>query len=80
MQFFPSMQYKKRLTNLAPKPKPPRPFELYSQAQMPKIMAQGSSGLEARLICIQNYKSLGTKKKLKWINRALKKQSAYLVR
>ena len=61
------------------KPKAPKPFELYSQAKLPQLMEQGLTGLQARQMCHQNYKSLDAKKKLKWINRALKKESAYLV-
>lgn len=61
------------------KPKAPKPFELYSQAKLPQLMEQGLTGLQARQMCHQNYKCLDAKKKLKWINRALKKESAYLV-
>jgi len=72
-------KYKKKLGRITQKPKAPKPFELYSQAKLPQLMEQGLTGLQARQMCHQNYKCLDTKKKLKWINRALKKESAYLV-
>jgi len=59
-------------------PKAPTPFRMYTDAKMPKLIAEGLTMADAKDKCKENFKALSDKKRLKWIYKALEQEEAYI--
>jgi hypothetical protein len=52
---------------------------MYTDAKMPKLIAEGLTMADAKDKCKENFKALSDKKRLKWIYKALEQEEAYIV-
>ena len=60
-------------------PKMPTPYKLYCDAMMSKFVQEGLHNLEARHKCLETFKELSDRNRLKWIYQSLEQESQYLV-
>jgi len=59
-------------------PKPPTPYKLYCDAMMTKFEQEGLHNLEAKHKCLDTFKELSDKSRLKWIYLSLQQENQYL--